>query len=307
VAWYCSGIPALQRAIAHRITTGTGAALLQRIGASAKNIASGLQAADVISTADAGARNCTSLSAEEAQMLMRSVSADHIDRLRAEFDSMLETFAERLHRVQDSFLERATASMIEHLDNFGVNSPWTYDPAGLRVLLSSSHKVLARNASSAFEKATQAVAADFADIYLRAFSIGAKDMNISLPRPPSIPAPVTLGRTIALDLSAGWWKRWWLQRRGYRAYAQSFHDLIKSETNPVVSELRDDLAQGVRSDALGGFEAFISEQMSVFETLDRMQRASPEELRNFVAKHSPHERRALFERTLETLDEYATT
>ncbi len=96
-----------------------------------------------------------------------------------------------------------------------------------------------------------------------------------------------------------------MQRRGYKAYAASFYDLIKSETNPVISELRDDLAQSVRADAISSFDAFLSEQMSVFETLDRMQRASPEELNAFMEQNSPKERRLLLQNTLETLSCYA--
>lgn len=171
--------------------------------------------------------------------------------------------------------------------------------------MSASHKVLARNSQSAFEKATQAAAIGIADVYAGAFGMGSQDIAIARPNAPQVPPPVTLGRTIALDLGGNWWKRWWVQRRGYQAYAASFHDLIKSETNPVISELRDDLALSVRSDAIASFDAFLSEQMSVFETLDRMQRASPEELEAFVEANSPRDRRLLLQNTLETLSCYA--
>ena len=81
--------------------------------------------------------------------------------------------------------------------------------------------------------------------------------------------------------------------------------MIKSETNPVISELRDDLAQSLRTEAIATFDAFLSEQMSVFETLDRMQRASPEELDAFLQENSPQDRRLLLQNTLETLSCYA--
>lgn len=305
--WEASGLPALQRAMADRIVKGPGAASLQRIGASAKNLAAGLAAADRISTTDTQTRSTTALSSDAAQARIKELSTQHADRLRAEFDSLLASFAERMERVQESFLERATTSLVNHLEQFGEMTPWTYDPAGLRVLLSSSHKVLARKSVVAFEAATRAAAKDFANIYGRAFSLGAEDLNIALPRPPQVPAPVSLGRTIALDLNATWWKRWWLQRRGYQAYAASFHDLIKSETSPIISELRDDLACAVRDEAVASFEAFLSEQMSVFVTLNEMQQASPEELQAYIVKNSPRERHALLADTLDTLSEYATS
>jgi hypothetical protein len=195
--------------------------------------------------------------------------------------------------------------LVQHLESFGELTPWSYDPAGLRVLLSSSHKVLGRNSQSAFDKATQDAVSAIADIYGAAFGMSKNDFDIFPPNAPQVPPPVTLGRTIALDLGGSWWKRWWLQRRGYKAYAASFYDLIKSETSPVIDELRDDLANGLKEEAIASFDAFLNEQMSVFESLDRMKRASPKELEAFIQKNSPRERRAVLQNTLETLSEYA--
>ncbi|MFK7761767.1 MAG: dynamin family protein [Roseobacter sp.] len=305
--WEASGVPELQRAIASRVARGTGAATLQRIGASAQNLAAGLAAADRISLGDQNPANSDGLSGDDAQKLIGARSTELLAKFETEFNTILANFGERMARVQDSFLERATASLVDHLERFGELSPWTYDPSGLRVLLSSSHKVLARNSTNAFEKATQMASREFSEIYARTFSLGPDDINIAVPRPPQVPAPVSLGRTIALDLNASWWKRWWLQRKGYKAYAANFHDLIKSETDPVISELRDDLAKGVRDEAVATFESFLNEQLSVFETLDRMHRASPEEMEAFVSRNSPRERRALLEKTLSTLNEYAVT
>lgn len=303
--WNLSGLPELQAAIGQRIVSGIGAATVQRIGASAKNLASGLAAADRILEAELFQRTAQAMDSHEARTRMQALCTDHKKALEAEFDSIVCAFGERMERVQDSFLDRATSSLVQHLERFGEQSPWTYDPAGLRVLLSASHKVLGRNSQTAFEKATQHAAISFADIYASAFGMGPQDIAIARPNAPQVPPPVTLGRTIALDLGGGWWKRWWLQRRGYKAYAASFHELIKSETNPVISELRDDLAQSLRTEAIATFDAFLSEQMSVFETLDRMQRASPEELDAFLQENSPQDRRLLLQNTLETLSCYA--
>ena len=220
---------------------------------------------------------------------------------------ILAQFSDRLERVQAIFLDRATASLVEHLEKHGESTPWTYDPAGLRVLLSSSHKVLARNSVRSFDKAARAAAEEIAEIYARAFSLGPDDIDIALPRASQVPAPVTLGRTIALDLSAGWWKRWWLQRKGYKAYAEGFYDLIKYETSTVIAELRDDLAQAVRDEAISGFESFLNEQISIFETLESQAKDSPEKMRAVAGTNSRQTRRAEFERTVKTLGEYAAS
>lgn len=300
-AWQLSGIPALQAAVAERAVQGMGAGLINRIAASAKNLASGLIAADTIVTSATSSE--TEMNVETAQRHMREIYDAQKKALEQTLDEILSAFSERMERVQDSFLDRATASLIVHLEKSGDQSPWTYDPVGLRVLLSAAHKVLARNSQSAFDKATQEASAEFARIYEGAFGIGPKDLDITRPRAPQVPSPVTLGRTIALDLGGSWWKRWWMKRRGYKAYAESFFELIKSETSPLISDLRDDMAQSIQDDVLVSFDAFLSEQMSVFETLMDKKTSSPEALKAYIEEHSPRERRAALESALATLNE----
>lgn len=304
-AWQMSGLPELQAAIGQRIVQGVGAATLQRIASSAKNIASGISAADRIIETQPVDSSAPLLEGAQARAKIQDICSDRKKALEQAFAELLDSFSDRMERVQDSFLERATVSLIQHLEASKDLTPWTYDPTGLRLLLSSSHKVLARNSQTTFERATQDAAGAIATIYKRAFDLGADDIDIARPSAPQVLPPVTLGRTIALDLGGTWWKRWWMQKRGYKAYASEFHDLIKSETSPVIAELRDDLAQNVRDEAMAEFDAFLSEQMSVFDTLDRMQHASPEELQAFVQEKSPAERRQLLQNTLETLSLYA--
>lgn len=306
LAWGLSGMPALQHALSTRIADGIAETTRHRIGSSALNLANAVAASRRISTQPRDAAALGKLDSTAAHQRLESIFAQETARLDAAFDNILSEFSERMDRVQASFLDRATASLIVHLENYGEMTPWTYDPAGLRMLLSSSHKVLARKSKAAFEAAAQGTSQALSQLYLQAFGLSAEEIAISQPPAPQVPPPVSLGRTIALDLNGSWWKRWWLHRRGYKTYAASFYDLIKAETNPFVDELRDDLAQGVRDTALQDFDAFLAEQKSVFTSLDRMAQADPEALRAHVARTTPPDTQALLGRTLDTLSEYAS-
>ena len=288
--WALSGLPKLQAAIGKRVAEGIGAAFLERVAQSASNLLDGLAAADRISASASDENERPSMNAQEARKAMERLVVTQKTALRATFDDILAEFSSRMERVQDSFLDRATASLVVHLEKNGELTPWTYDPAGLRVLLSASHKVLARKSGQAFNAATLSAREEIAAIYCGAFGLGAREIDITPPRAPQTPAPVTLGRTIALDLNGSWWKRWWLQRRGYEAYAASFYDLIKSETSPVISELRDDVANSVRDEACAVFDAFLSEQFSVFETLEQSKSAGADEMLRQVAAKTSHDR-----------------
>jgi hypothetical protein len=305
-AWALSGLPALQASLSERIAQGVGAANSKRIAASALNLAGALVASDRLVAASGAGGGGTQLEGPAAQRRMAEISTSEATALRAEFDSILAVFSERLDRVQSSFLERAIASLVLHLERHGDAMPWTYDPAGLRVLLASSHQVVARKSQQAFDTAARRTAARMVELYNAAFGLGPEHIRITLPAAPAVPPPVTLARTIALDLSSTWWKRWWFQKRGYEAYAARFHDLIRSETNAMVDELRHDLAVGLRDAAIAAFDAFVSEQNTVFNALvDKRQRGalSPETL---GARGGPGDQAAQLEAVVSEFEGFLT-
>ncbi|WP_246227561.1 dynamin family protein [Roseobacter ponti] len=284
MAWAVSGIPELQSAVASRIAAGLGAAMLQRTSASGLNLATSITAADQLAVKSQNPEQEVHLDSTAGRQQVAAIIKNRKAALSAEFDAITTAFSERMNRVQESFLERATASLVLHLEKLGEKVPWTYDPAGLRVLLNSSHKVLARKSTVAFDTAIRSAAHDFAAVYLKSFGLQPDEFPLALPNAPRVPPPVSLGRTIALDLQGQWWKRWWMQRRGYDAYAAAFTNLIREETDPVVQELRDDMAQDIRHQACADFEAFLSEQESVFDTLDRLREGGEAEIAAFVEK-----------------------
>ncbi|MGD9295102.1 MAG: dynamin family protein, partial [Roseobacter sp.] len=100
--WDMSGLPQLQAAIADRIVNGVGAATLQRIGASARNLASGLAAADRIATSEANENAARSLDGAEASRKIEEACARQAADLDAEFTDIIAAFSDRMDRVQES-------------------------------------------------------------------------------------------------------------------------------------------------------------------------------------------------------------
>ncbi|WP_295314993.1 dynamin family protein [Roseobacter sp.] len=305
VAWAMSGIPELHDAVAGRIAGSLGMALLQRTSASGLNLATSIRAADQLAVHAQNPEQEVCLDSTAARDQVAAVLKQRKAALSAEFDAITTAFSERMNRVQESFLERATGSLVLHLEKLGEKVPWTYDPAGLRVLLNSSHKVLARKSTVAFDNAVRSAAHDFAAVYQNSFGLHPDEFPLALPNAPRVPPPVSLGRTIALDLQGQWWKRWWLQRRGYDAYATAFTNLIREETDPVVQELRDDIAQDIRRQACADFDAFLSEQESVFYTLDRLRERGEAEIVAFVQNHEASSGKRDVSAALQILGKYS--
>ena len=238
--WWLSGVPALYRALWGRIAEGAARERLQQVARSAMNLAIGHRAAQeadpVRLAATGGAPVDTAALARDLDALERTV----LSRFDAAFEQAMAQAGHRLDRSHRSFLDRATAALIKHLELYGENAPWSYDPTGLRLLLRSGYQVFARQVKKIGEEAGQAAAEGAAALYAGALGREAEAFRVQPPGLPRAAPPVLLGQTIALDLQGTWWRRWWQRRRGYAAFAPDFYAMIEAETQPIL----DDLASG---------------------------------------------------------------
>ncbi len=276
--WELSGIPSLYRALADRIDEGIGAETIDRVARSAMNLAGGIRASTQIVS--------MRLSDKKVPPLDRGKLAEELDRIEAasqealaeEFNQVQAGFEKRLDRSHKGFLDRATGSLIEHLERYGEDEVWHYDPTGLRVLLRSAYQVFAKSAQVAASKVLVQTTVEVRELYLRAFNVPDSAFGLEAPPAPRIPSPVLLGQTIALDMKASWWTRWWRHRRGYRAFAMDFADIIKAETDPIVDGLKIDHANAVKNDAAETLREFIASQRQILMGLAEQADASLEDV-----------------------------
>ncbi|MEM9757495.1 MAG: hypothetical protein AAF914_15945, partial [Pseudomonadota bacterium] len=267
MVWTLSGLPALCAAIADRVQTGEGAEFQDRTVRTAQNVANGLTA------------SCQAAKDRIAGAPQKAVAPEVIDREMAaiaercktavidKFDALTRSLDERLTSSRRTFLSRATASLIKHLETYGEHEVWTYDPAGLRVLLRSGYQLFAAKAAKAGEDAMKEAAYEVRALYTGAF---AAENDAFTPEPPPVPrapAPVMLGQTIALDIKGNWWTRWWRRRRSYDAFAEEFSGLIDAEIQPIVTALSIDHAVPYRDAVTAALSDFLEEQRKSLSAL----------------------------------------
>ncbi len=269
--WTLSGLPALGKAIAERVESGPGAELESKMARSARNLANGLTASrSVVSRGKDGAAGAPIDPARIGAEIDR-IETERLEELRGRLDAALGEFRERAASTHRTFLERAVASLIQHLEKHGEKKVWIYEPSGLRLLLRSGYRVYARAASKIGEDVFYRTTSEICDLYLRAFSIPEKSFALEAPPVPPAPAPVLLGQTIALDLKGNWWTRWWRRRRSYASFAREFTDLIQAETLPVVQALETDHAAAYARGLEAALAEFLSNQRAVL--MDLAERA----------------------------------
>jgi hypothetical protein len=258
--WRLSGIPALYRALAARITEGVGKETLARAARSAMNLAQGVEAANEGTGPGKGVPARVKIERDQIARRADAIRAQSLAAFEAAFEVEIAGYHVRLDRSHRSFLERATASLIEHLDKHGEGAVWTYEATGLRLLLRSAYQVFGAKAQGAGKKVFGDTAAAFTALYGEAFDGLAPDFAISAPPAAHIPAPVVIGQTIALDIQGNWWRNWWRRRRGYAAYATEFYGMIEAETDPIVSDLKTVQAGAVKAEMRAILEAFLDDQ-----------------------------------------------
>lgn len=303
--WDISGLPSIYEAISDRIADGAGQDMLDRIAKSAMNLANGLNATHQVVSRRESDASLPPLEKGQLESELKRIEQQSLEAMDAAFDEVISEFHKRLERSHRSFLERATGSLLKHLEENGESEVWEYDPSGLRILLRTAYQVFGRKALQVSKKALIGSAETYAGLYFRLFDVSEEDFGIEAPKPPAIPAPVLLGQTIALDLKGTWWSRWWHKRRGFRSFATEFADMIKSETDPIVESLGGAHADAVREASIQELRTFMAEQRSILTRLAEEAEGAPGGASTLLDIEGAAAKRAQLKQTMATLTEIA--
>lgn len=278
ILWDLSGLPALYEAVGTRIVEGIGKELTTQIAIEASNAINGL----ILSDKAAAKTDLTNVGVhvprDEIMHRLDGIKSRSKNDLLRQLEAVRMTFQQRIDRAHGSFLDRATEALIVHLERYGDDSVWNYDPSGLRVLLSSSYRMYGTGCHNAFSKVAQQSAKQFTNLCEEVLQLPADLFEIKLPDPPPVPAPVSLGQTIALDMKGSWWKSWWFKRRGYQAFATQFHGLIKAETDGFIDALKQEQADAMHLLTVKAFDHFIQDQMETLQNVTEHSTVSPDKL-----------------------------
>jgi len=301
LVWHLSGMPQLYHALAERIVEGPGAEVLAASRKKALNLVGGVRASNSVVS--------MRLDGDSVEVMSPDTLATHLDKLEAEnlkllndrMDIVFQQFGSRVDQSHKRFLDRALESLLQHLETKGEEEVWQYSPDGLRMLLRTSYQVMRRNVAATCQQVYGSAANDLADTYRLAFGVDVENFTITPPDAPEIPAPVSLGQTIALDLQTSWWKGWWKRRKGYRAFASGFYDLIEAETTPIVDELKQRQANDIRDKAEHELREFLSEQRALLTDISNKTELEIDDLEDIFGIKAQQERDELFDYIFEEL------
>lgn len=301
LVWHLSGVPQLYRALSERIAEGPGAEILAASRKRALNLVGGVRASNTMVSMRLDGDQIEVMPLAQLNAHLDKLEADNLKFLNDRLDIVFQQFGSRVDQSHKRFLDRALESLLQHLETNGEDEVWQYSPDGLRMLLRTSYQVMRRNVASTCDQVFASAASDLADTYRTAFGVQVENFSITPPASPEIPAPVQLGKTIALDLQTSWWKGWWKRRKGYRAFASGFYDLIEAETAPIVDELKVRQADDIRAMAERELREFLAEQRGFLTDISDKSNLSVDDLEDIFGITAQQEREELFEYIFEEL------
>ncbi|QGX97222.1 hypothetical protein EI983_02590 [Roseovarius faecimaris] len=300
--WEMSGLPRLMRALSEQTVASLGQPVLKKIAASAVAIATSQKA--VRSAIVQGDNFTSDISMHEIRSAFDEVQRSSLGMLEESLSELFAHYHDRADRAHATFIERATHSLLGHLENRGEEHVWEYDPAGLRILLRSAYSSMGNKARKTAEDIYDKALGDVAMLLYRGFGPAVEGIEIAAPDVPQIPSPVALGQTIALDFNDKWWSMWWRRTRGYKAFAKQFRKLISAETEDFMTQMKDVQTADIRKALSVELEHFLQEQGAILNDLisGQHRKSGAQELFN-TTDHARHSQR--LDDVLDTLRRYA--
>ena len=305
LVWHASGVPALLQSLAQRMFEGPVLETLQKSARQALNLAQSLDVVDQVRILEKDGDLNRTMTPEALDAELRRIEVECTVKLTQMTNMVCADFTQRIDQSYDRFLERATSSLIEHLQTNGENAVWQYSPLGLRMLLSSSYQVVLKKMHAIAAEVNAEAARHMADLYAKTFAITVEGFKIEVPVVSYIPPPINLGQTIALDLQVSWWKGWWQRRRGYQAFAEDFYALIRAETDPIINDLKTIQIGLFRERTQGTLSDFLQEQRELLMSALASSDVSMDEMKELFGVNAWEDRQECLATIMDELSEYA--
>lgn len=281
-SWILSGLPALLSAVGERVSDGAGKRVLDRVRRNARNLTNEARATLMARRAEGGSVK-VDFAGHSAAAVMTQLTTKFETDVASLCRELRDDLMARMESSETGFVKRATDSLIDHLEKNGESGTWQYDPTGLRVLQRAAYLSFARAIGAKVGKLYEEAARHVEAVYASILSGQVNDFRIEAPHAPRVPAPVGLGKTIALDLQSTWWRRWWQKRRGYEAFAKDYAHLIRAEAHSITRDLEENQVAAVLENARAIMREFMKEHTETIRRITQPDAANAEDARNALA------------------------
>ncbi|MDJ1008373.1 MAG: dynamin family protein [Paracoccaceae bacterium] len=279
-AYEASGVHALLLAVTRRVVEGPGTAFLRDVSTEVETVLKMRESVDEAATLYTDHGATPGISTSE---LARKIDAAR-DHALAAFDAaasdLRAQLRERLEQAQATFVSSATEALGAHIGSFGEQGAWTHDPTGLRMMMKSAYFSSCVKLRRIGETGLEDVCEGIEHILRDELGVFRQSATIKFPEQVQHSAPTVLARTIALDLSGNWWRRW-LEKGGVarlipgraERIEKRYRSMIEAETDPLIEDLLDSCFDPATAKTREIIATFATDQARYGEALlDRIKR-----------------------------------
>ena len=259
--WNMSGLPALHGAILERVVWDYGKRHLDSIVSELKNVRSEILAREQLAESRKLAGWVATADAGVMRTEITRIGKQASDQLDAVIERRSAELASSLAQIKDHFVDDATDDLVKHLRNHHGDQNWTYNSARLRMLLWFAHDKFAGMITPEVRRVYGDVAARLTALYPKVLGLEMEGFQIEPPLAPGIPAPIGLGKTIAVDLGGRWWSRWFQRRRGIKTHAKDYRILINQEIETIIDDLMTHQLSPVFKEMRETLSGFLKDQL----------------------------------------------
>ncbi len=165
------------------------------------------------------------------------------------------------------FLVSEKSSLKLHIADGHSVDDWRADSEKLRRELNLAHDEFVALAPTRVNEVFALAAHRIENIYCMVLDDNTKLFSVRPPVSQSPKTPVSLMRTMAVDISTGWFSSWFRSKFNQDSYIKKFEDITKAEMQTTLAEMQDVYVNAYVRQVRGQLHEFLSEHIRTLQNL----------------------------------------
>lgn len=264
-----SGLSELQRVLAEKATLQISTPFLRDTARSALDLAKQSRAVLNKSVTEVATLR-PAIDIIEVEAKIQALGNRIVDEMEAIEEKTGKSVLLEMSGIFNEFIFNASRSLSRHLER-GKVADWVPETDQLRRALNAVYRRRSKQMQTAIEELAQSIHDAIADLYTM-FDTEEDDTDFGLSKPPieAPGTPVSLMRTMTVDLSGGWLSGWLAPRRRRETHLRKFKDLTLAEMKQTSEDVRDAHVTVYCSKAKADLAAFVTSHLMAMQELAKL-------------------------------------
>ena len=211
-------------------------------------------------------------------------------------EEMTEVTSEKLlfamSAIYRNFIRAETVNLNEVLDRGGDVQQWNPDTEKLRRDLNDAYEEYSIEARNEAQQVLDRVADNVGQIYDHILMDGTDVFSVVAPDASPPKTPVSLMKTMTIDLSTNWLRAWFAKNFNRSSYIKRFSEVAREQMRTTIKEMLDIYVAGFAEDVRTASNVLLTDHIETIQNLSQLGAdAQREELRQKLGLKDDYEER----------------